>query len=112
MQRSDLTDARICELLGGVEVTREDRHLIRIGYAEAMRAQWVPCSERMPKRRDGSLFTHEVWVYRHRIGRVEQAFHDGESWWVGDMFDTIGDVTHWMPLHKPEPPAAPKEPTP
>lgn len=72
--------------------------------------QWIPVSERLPKRAISATgkrtcpSSDEVLVYVERTGAIliAEYWHDGGFWEEPEENQTIWNVTHWMPL--PEPP--------
>lgn len=60
-------------------------------------AEWIPCSERLPSEKDGSVLVT-------KRGEVMIAIHSefSDTWYLGDMCAVGGeDPIAWMPLPKP-----------
>lgn len=116
----------LCNLAYGHShpVVTEAVCIARAVWAEAMRARegWVTCSERMPDVGEQVLvwlaespgqgcshLSFDCWDEQHEspVSWSSATIPVGLGWDSGT--DWYG-ITHWMPL--PEPPTAPKEPTP
>lgn len=62
---------------------------------------WIPCSERMPEKYD-----FDIWVFSPSEG-VQHSYglHGGSGEFSDmEMYSTINDVTHWMPMESPSAP--------
>lgn len=59
--------------------------------------QWVPCSERLPKRNGRYLVS---WGHQYATG-VDTAQWDGFDWYSEQDVCMTDDVLTWMPLPEP-----------
>ena len=55
--------------------------------------QWIPCSERLPKRCNYYIVTD--------FGKVDEAYYDSDGRWFSWGGNKLKDVTAWMPLPDP-----------
>ena len=61
--------------------------------------EWIPCSERLPKKSKVNSFDSYIVQCRH-VMQPFSAYWDGIEW-KDDADDAVDDVIAWMPLPEP-----------
>lgn len=61
--------------------------------------EWIPCSERLPKKSKVNSFDSYIVQCRH-VMQPFSAYWDGIEW-TDDDDDAVDDVIAWMPLPEP-----------
>lgn len=61
--------------------------------------EWIPCSERLPKKSKVNSFDSYIVQCRH-VMQPFSAYWDGIEW-TDDADDAVDDVIAWMPLPEP-----------
>ena len=85
---------------GFIKTDRFDKANQIILEALSAEAEWIPCSERLPKKNEVVLITNGKGNVRCGQYRSEYDVRDGTHywWWKGK---TVESVLAWMPLPKP-----------
>lgn len=63
--------------------------------------EWIPCSERLPKRQDSRNTILKMYLVQGRFDRIYKGFRDENGVWKNEHGNIIKPVIAWMPLPEP-----------